>query len=99
MSDCRTEPLVDSITLLGNILRGVPRLPGALCRGQHHLFDSDLPADVADAAALCNRCPALQACAEWSSGLKHNQANGVIAAEYRQWCQHPSDLKRKKATA
>jgi hypothetical protein len=89
-------PEPDVYELFGQILRGTPKLDGALCRGRSQLFDSDDPLDVDDATAICHQCPALQACAEWAATQRHDKLSGVIAGELREWCQHPSDLIRRK---
>ena len=64
-------------TFLG-ALAGIPRLPGALCRGQWELFDdAELPDE---ALTLCRRCPALAACSAWFEGLPpRRRPQGVIA--------------------
>jgi WhiB family transcriptional regulator, redox-sensing transcriptional regulator len=67
-------------------LTAIPRLPGAACRGRHHLFD---PADTtnpdhdnlqAQALALCRQCPALAGCTAWFESLpKRHRPSGVVA--------------------
>lgn len=62
--------------LLAEILRGTPRLPLALCRGDAYVFH--LSADEADlehramatsaALRLCQACPELTACRTWLDG-------------------------------
>lgn len=64
-----------TIQLLTEIVRGVPSLPGAACRGRHELYD-ELPAGrgperaaaeqerVAAAVMVCCGCPARSACPE-----------------------------------
>lgn len=37
-------------------------LTGALCVGQHELFDSPFPDDLEEAATICARCPVIAAC-------------------------------------
>ena len=69
---------MSAVDALFEALRGIPPLPGALCRGQHELFDdADLPNR---ALALCARCPALAGCSTWFEALppKHRPP-GVIA--------------------
>jgi hypothetical protein len=63
---------------LYNALAGIPRLPGALCRGEAELFDDfDLPDE---ALQLCAQCPALTDCARWFDSLRPSQRpHGVIA--------------------
>lgn len=89
-----TAPWVD---LTAAILRGTPRLPGALCRGRADLFDSDNDRDALDAAELCGRCPSREPCAAWAAGLRHDEAHGVLAGQHREWIAHPS-LRRETAT-
>ena len=69
-------------------LIGAPALPGARCRGRHHLFDepsADEPADVAaqrhkQALGLCRDCPALASCEQWFDGLTPSKRPpGVVA--------------------
>lgn len=89
-----TEPWVAAIAA---IVRGTPKLPGALCRGHSDTFDGDDEETAEHAAAICRRCPALQPCSEWSGTLPHNQAAGVLAGQYREWVSHPSVQKRREA--
>jgi hypothetical protein len=74
-------------------LAGAPSLPGARCRGRHHLFDpptrnEDAPvveARHAQALSLCGRCPALALCRAWVAELPARQRPpGVVAGEIRQ---------------
>lgn len=85
-----TESWVDALSV---ILRGTPKLPGALCRQRPGLFDGDTEDDVEQAAALCRRCPERQPCGDWAATLKHNQAHGVLAGQYREWVSHPSEIR------
>lgn len=80
-----TAPWVD---VLAKVVAGAPSLPGAKCRGRSHLFDErqpDEPADVANdrhaqAAGLCQRCPARDRCTEWVASLPASKRpSGVIA--------------------
>jgi WhiB family transcriptional regulator, redox-sensing transcriptional regulator len=88
------------IELTAAILRGTPRLPDALCRGRVELFDADDEETASRAAAVCRRCPARQPCSAWANGLAHNQINGVIAGQFRQWVSHPSEIRiRQKGTS
>ncbi len=86
-----TAPWVE---LTAAILRGTPKLPGALCRRRSDLFDGADDQDARDAAELCGRCPAREPCANWADTLRHNQINGVIAGQHREWISHPS-LRRE----
>lgn len=74
-------------SMLGAIL-GAPALPGAKCRGRHHLFDDRHPDETPDtreqrhnaALTLCRNCPALNPCAAWFDRLRPSQRpEGVIA--------------------
>lgn len=71
-------------------LAGAPSLPGARCRGRHHLFDpahaDEVPATTdarhAQAVGLCRRCPALTRCAAWLDSLPdRDRPPGVVAAQ------------------
>ena len=62
---------------------GLPRLPGALCVGRHELFDSPLPANRIEAAALCARCPELLPCRRWArAASKRRRPAGTVAARW-----------------
>ncbi|MCA2248825.1 WhiB family transcriptional regulator [Mycobacterium intracellulare] len=80
--------------LVGAILRGVPKLPGALCRQRPGLFDGDGDETAEQAAELCRHCPALRECGDWAATLRHNQANGVLAGQRREWVSHPSQRRK-----
>lgn len=84
------------VDLCAAILRGTPKLPGALCRRRAELFDGDDDQDAREAAELCGRCPARMPCGAWADTLRHNEAHGVLAGEHREWISHPS-LRREKA--
>ncbi|KAA1248763.1 hypothetical protein F0Q45_18765 [Mycobacterium simiae] len=83
------------VELTAAILRGTPRLPGALCRGRTELFDADDEETAACATALCRRCPDKQPCTTWADTLRHNQVNGFLAGELRPWISHTSELRKK----
>ncbi|HME16033.1 MAG TPA: WhiB family transcriptional regulator [Mycobacterium sp.] len=85
------EPWVEAVAA---ILRGTPRLPGALCRQRAGLFDGDDNQDARDAAELCGHCPAREPCSAWADTLRHNQINGVIAGQRREWVSHPSAIRK-----
>jgi WhiB family transcriptional regulator, redox-sensing transcriptional regulator len=86
-----TAPWIEAVAA---ILRGVPRLEGALCRRRAELFDGNDDQDSRAAAELCGHCPARQPCAAWAETLRHNQINGIIAGQHRVWVSHPSVAKR-----
>lgn len=82
----RTAPLPldpgGTAELVGKILRGIPPLPGALCRSEAELFGSDDADDQAAAAAICRACPALPQCSEWVASLPKSQRPlGVVAGQ------------------
>lgn len=67
---------------------GAPALPGARCRGRHHLFDEPSHGEAADVAAqrhtqalsLCRDCPALASCEQWFDDLPQSKRPpGVVA--------------------
>jgi hypothetical protein len=69
-----------------------PRLPRALCRGRHALFDprraGEDPEAVAErhseARGLCAMCPELDACGRWYDSLpKDLRPTGIIAGRHR----------------
>jgi hypothetical protein len=71
-------------------LAGIPRLPGARCRGRHELFDplphggnaEALARRQANALAECRRCPALAACRAWFDELPpRRRPEGIIAGQ------------------
>lgn len=71
-------------------LAGVPALPGARCRGRHHLFDAGRPGEDPDVAnarhgqalQLCGQCPAQARCADWLDALAPSQRpEGVVAGQ------------------
>lgn len=79
-----------SMRLLGRVLRGVAMLPGAKCRGRHHLFDPAgrhecdevVAARHDQAIGLCQTCPVLDACRQWieRTPSRHRPA-GVVAGQ------------------
>lgn len=72
-------------------LAGIPRLPGALCRGHHDVFDppwsehedkTDREQRIAFALKLCRSCPALASCTQWLDSLPPKQRpHGVVAGQ------------------
>ena len=81
----------DWVALLEKVLTGAPALPGARCRGRHHLFDAaasgedpdTVSARHAQALRLClNSCPSLTRCESWFRDLKpSNRPTGVVAGQ------------------
>lgn len=81
-----------TLTGLLAALRGAPALPGALCVGDHRLFDPAGPTEpVTDAerrhqiaVETCQVCPALTACGAWLASLPpRERPSGVIAGIVR----------------
>lgn len=76
-------------TNLVEAIAGAPSLPGARCRGRHHLFDlagigEQADARHAQALGLCELCPAFNRCSEWLASLPESKRPlGVIAGQLR----------------
>jgi WhiB family redox-sensing transcriptional regulator len=77
------ESLLDAIG-------AAPVLPGAHCRGRHHLFDEAAPnekpetvaARHAQAVGLCQLCPARSRCEDWLASLPRSKRPvGVVAGQ------------------
>lgn len=75
---------------LFDALGAIVALPGARCRGRHHLFDPGMPGEDekavqdrhAQALGLCGRCPALAACTAWLDTLPtRRRPRGVVAGQ------------------
>lgn len=71
-----------TLSLLIVVLRGSPRLPRALCRGETELFDAvNAPrAEVERAREICRQCPELQRCRDYTLG--RGGLCGVWAGRY-----------------
>ena len=72
------------VKLLESILRDSIPLRDGLCRDprQAQLFDGATEDDVAEAVAICSRCPDLQRCEAWYVGLKPSKRPvGICAAQ------------------
>lgn len=84
------------LLLTAAILRGAPRLSGALCRGRAELFDGQTPEDRAAAAELCARCPVRRDCAAFArrTASWRERPVGVIAGRHRG--QKESVLARRR---
>ena len=68
------------LSLCEAILRGAPKLDGALCVGQDRLFDAADRERTRQAAAVCQRCPALAECRAWAKTLpRSTRPPGVLA--------------------
>jgi hypothetical protein len=69
-------------------LRGFPALPGAACRGKHHLFDEVIGPDrdriQAEALRICAACEELLPCRRWLMSLpRRERPYGVVAGQVR----------------
>jgi hypothetical protein len=65
-----------------------------LCVGSPDTFTSGHPEHIAEAVRICDICPALDRCREWSLTLRRNRIHGVIAGQYREWTPTPNRLAR-----
>lgn len=70
------------VALLAEVLRGAPRLQGAVCtrkRGHFAEAETGNRVRVHECISLCRRCPALDACRAWAA----NQRGlvGVVAGK------------------
>jgi WhiB family redox-sensing transcriptional regulator len=92
-------------TLL-DAIGAAPVLPGARCRGRHHLFDDPSSAEDPEtvnarhtqALGLCERCPSLTRCADWFNSLEPNKRpTGAVAGQINPQEQErrPSGRPRK----
>jgi len=85
------------VSTLDDLLAAIgaaPCLPGARCRGRHHLFDEaqagehpdTVAARHAQAIALCGRCPAAERCRDWYASLpkRKRPLGGVVAGQVRE---------------
>ncbi len=72
--------------LVGEIIRGTPRLEKALCRGQTYLFDVSDDDQIErencelEAKRMCARCPELEPCTRWVDSLPLSQRPGGVVA-------------------
>jgi hypothetical protein len=79
----------DVADLFGGLSRAIPKLPKALCRQHVDVFDDETPDGIAEAVAICGRCPELDACAAWAATLAPRKLSGVIAGKH-----HPTPKRR-----
>ncbi len=93
----RDDPVEPShpMTALHHLLEALaaaPSLPGARCRGRHHLFDEAAPNEApevveqrhAQVLGLCSRCPAADRCRAWFNALPaRHRPHGVVAGQLR----------------
>jgi hypothetical protein len=85
------------VLLLESMLRQSISLPGALCRGHGGgPFDGSSDDDVAEASAICSRCPEIQRFRDWASSIPKRKLSGVVAGEHREWYSHGSLRKPRR---
>jgi hypothetical protein len=88
-------------------VRAAPALPGARCRGRHHLFDEAAPGEDEDtvdqrhaqALQLCAACPALTRCADWFDSLPRSQRPTGVVAGRLNIARPRRKPRQRKATA
>ncbi|OWL97005.1 hypothetical protein B7435_26835 [Mycolicibacterium peregrinum] len=80
----------DTLHSLLEAVGAAPALPGARCRGRHHLFDEagkhEAPETAAQrhaqAVGLCTHCTALTSCQQWFDALpRSKRPPGVVAGK------------------
>jgi hypothetical protein len=80
----------DQLTALLAAVGAAPALPGARCRGRHHLFDEQGAHETPETAAerhqqaigLCTHCDALASCQQWFNALpRSKRPPGVVAGK------------------
>jgi hypothetical protein len=93
---------MSQLDALLDAIGAAPVLPGARCRGRHHLFDAAAPGEEpntvaarhAQATGLCERCPALDRCADWFDGLRPSKRPlGVVACQIN---RGPEERERRQ---
>jgi len=85
------------LNLLIEILRGTPKLEGALCPSDPEAFDLAIGGNYERALEICDRCPARQCCAEWAAGLKPGHVTGVIAGQiHRNYYRPPINRQNER---
>jgi WhiB family redox-sensing transcriptional regulator len=98
---------VSALDTLLAALVGAPALPGARCRGRHHLFDQaargENPDTVntrhAQALGLCARCPSLSRCKDWFNALPARERPfGVVAGRVNQPPARPKPTEANAAS-
>lgn len=94
----------DQLSALLAAVGAAPALPGARCRGKHHLFDeagkNEAPETVdqrhTQALGLCHHCTALASCQTWFDTLKPSRRpHGVVAGRVIQ--PKPAGRPRKES--
>lgn len=95
----------DTLQSLLEAVGAAPALPGARCRGRHHLFDPATAHEDPDtttqrhtqAIGLCRLCPALALCTEWFDNLKPSRRPpGVVAGRAPKPVGRPASTNRKE---
>jgi hypothetical protein len=86
----RSTPKEGVIELLVEVLRGQPRLPRALCRGEWPTFDGEDEADKARALEICSHCPELAACRDWRDRQPWPGVTGVVGGDLLEYVSHPA---------
>jgi len=86
----------DALAGVLGAIAAAPSLERGLCVNLWDTFDAtDDPAAVEKAKSLCQQCPVLARCAEWSARYDDNQLSGIIAGQVREW----SPTRRRKVSA
>jgi len=81
---CRKVHGAPWVALVVAIIRGAPRLDGALCHGRPEVFDATDAEHIQTAAELCARCPALAECRAWAEAVpRSSRPTGVLAGRWR----------------
>lgn len=88
-----------TLDLLVLILKGAPRLPGAACRADPVLFDAADGGRIAEAVALCRRCPQLVPCRDWADSRPKRSLIGVVGGRYRGGRMVTDDDERRTETS
>jgi hypothetical protein len=69
---------MSQLDALLDAIGAAPVLPGAKCRGRHHL----VAARHTQALGLCSHCPALDRCADFIDSLpKRKRPGGVVGGQ------------------
>ena len=80
--------------LLG-ALKAAPQLKGARCKDRSHSWDeTECLETIEYAINMCNSCPALIPCREWSS--KQKRLTGVVGGQLHQF--HNTNTRKEKAS-
>lgn len=90
-----------SVDDLWDALAGIPRLPGAACRGRAEMFDQFVDPEVVEYCLLrCESCGAKPECERWYLGLPQSQRpHGVVAGRVHKPRAHHHKNRKPKNTA